>query len=249
MSDSAAASSSSSAPEAAPVAPPPLSVTPPGPIDPEAGIKLTLVALEGNKYEVSYDCAAGAHPENGIIYGHSSQFIRDMVGDSPSEGELVELKRVDNDTLELVVKFMKYHAQRPMKEIKRPLELLSMTLDEYLEPFDKEISGVDLGLLLKLTEAANFLNIADLTSLTHAKIISMLKNKKKEEVVELFKPYMHMRQTGVHSSSSSSTSTHSPNRKHVSEEASLPADVPRDVSMDAAADAATSASASVSASA
>lgn len=192
---SAASTSSSDAEEAH--TPPPLCSHPSEPIDPDAGLKLTLVALEGQTYQVSFDVAAGADPKSGIIYGHASQFIRDMIGDAPGEGERVELTRVDNETLELVVKFMVEHAQRPMKEIKRPLELLAMTLDEYLDPFDKEIANVDLGLLLKLTEAANFLNIADLTSLTHAKIISLLKNKKKEEIVDLFKPYMHLRRTGV----------------------------------------------------
>lgn len=74
------AASSSAAPAEGQQALPPLSVHPSAPIDPNAGIKLKLVALEGQEYDVSFDVAAGAHPESGIIYGHSSQFIRDMIG-------------------------------------------------------------------------------------------------------------------------------------------------------------------------
>ena len=85
------------------------------------------------------------------------------------------------------------------QEIMRPLNMLPKPFKEFLDEWDSEFSKCDLGLLLKIAEAANYLNIADLTSLTHAKLIDIIKdcNNEKEKILATFKPYMHLKQTGV----------------------------------------------------
>jgi len=71
-------------------------------------------------------------------------------------------------------------------------------LKEYLCPFDLEFMGQEMGMILKITEAANFLNITALSSLMHASLVSTCKDicGDKDKIVATFGPYMKMRQGG-----------------------------------------------------
>lgn len=207
IAESSAASTSAAAPAAAAPAAPSASAPPPppnvvayDPIDPEAGPRVILVALDGTEFSVARAIICGS--KDGVTISIASQYIRDMIGDdapTSDEAERVDVRVYANVT-EKVVKFVEFHAKEPMEEIKRPLELQykdSFIFDDSISKFDQEFINTDIEMLFRLCEAGNYLNIQALTSLTHAKIMSLIKNKSRKEIQDLFGPYMGLTVTGM----------------------------------------------------
>lgn len=120
---------------------------------------------------------------------------------APGLMPFLEINR-PHETIKLIDHILRYYATLQNRDhlpvIRRPLVLLAMTLKEYLlsvDPsgFNKIWTDMDLGTLMYVTEACNYLDIAYLTSISHACFIAPLKGKKREEVIEILKPYSHLK--------------------------------------------------------
>jgi len=94
------------------------------------------------------------------------------------DDKLVNEITIDKVTFEKVIEFLNYHYKKPMKTIKRPLKLLKLnSFEKIVDKWDADFINVDNDMLLKLVNAANFLNIPSLLELCCAKIAYIIEEK------------------------------------------------------------------------
>jgi len=167
-------------------------------IDVEAGKKVTLVTSDNKRISVNYNVVAEADPNPNSegrtqVLSHASVHLHQVIGEYYEDGEEVNLIRVSSDVLQVMLKFMKYHAAFPFRELDEPLGPDGQL--ESLDPFDQEfLDNMDFGMLLRVIEATNYLEIVALQQLTHAKFISIATRvcDDPDEIIKTFGPYMEL---------------------------------------------------------
>lgn len=112
-----------------------------------------------------------------------SALIQTMAEGDKEEKE-IPLPNVKGSVLKHVVKYMRHHFENPPKEIEKPLK--SQKMSEVVSAWDAEFVEVDQDLLFELILAANYMDIKPLLDLTCAKVASMIKDKKPEEIRKTF---------------------------------------------------------------
>ncbi|EEA07072.1 putative suppressor of kinetochore protein 1 [Cryptosporidium serpentis] len=133
--------------------------------------KVKLVSSEGEEFEVDI-CVATA-----------STLIRNMIEDVGSE-DPIPLPNVRSDVLRKVIEYCKHHVNNPAKEIPKPLRSNSLT--HIVSPWDEEFVNIEQELLFELMLTANYMDIKPLLDLVCAKVATMIKGKKAEEIRQIF---------------------------------------------------------------
>ena len=110
----------------------------------------------------------------------------DDEGSSEDEApQIVPLPNVKEEILNKVIEFMKYHVDKPMTEIDKPLR--SDKMEEVCkDEWDAKYIDVSQELLFEIILAANYMDIKSLLDLTCAKVASMIKGKSPEEIRQTF---------------------------------------------------------------
>merc|ERR1712179_421176 len=112
-----------------------------------------------------------------------SELIKTMAEGDKEEKE-IPLPNVKGAVLKHVVKYMQHHHNNPPKEIEKPLK--SAKMSDVVSQWDADFVEVDQDLLFELILAANYMDIKPLLDLTCAKVASMIKDKKPEEIRQTF---------------------------------------------------------------
>lgn len=138
---------------------------------------LVLVSNDKKEFELSKEKAAAA-----------SKFISDLVDAADEDEELVlPLDYAAGKELELVCSHIVHHHGNPMKKVLKPLR---GTLDTVLEDWDlqfvqKLMKGEDIKELIKVSVAANKLQVSMLVELTAVAIASVIAGKSTAEMREI----------------------------------------------------------------
>lgn len=159
----------------------PLMIEVAGPLnDAEAVDSLIVTTKENKKFKVSKKLMCKA------------QVIREILNDSDATGVELPLADVDAETLALVLDYLKYHDEKPMRDIEKPLRT---QIKDVLEPWDYDYFTMKLldggqekkhKKLLDVLKAANFMIILPLRDLCCACVASMLMGKNEQEILDLF---------------------------------------------------------------
>eukprot|EP01006_Ploeotia_vitrea_P060403 TRINITY_DN75839_c0_g1_i1.p1 TRINITY_DN75839_c0_g1~~TRINITY_DN75839_c0_g1_i1.p1 ORF type:complete len:179 (+),score=92.84 TRINITY_DN75839_c0_g1_i1:257-793(+) len=112
-----------------------------------------------------------------------SELVKTMVEGDKDENE-IPLPNVKSTVLAKVVDYMRYHCDNPPKNIEKPLKSANMA--EVVSQWDADFVDVDQELLFELILAANYMDIRSLLDLTCAKVASMIKGKKPEQIRKTF---------------------------------------------------------------
>jgi S-phase kinase-associated protein 1 len=112
-----------------------------------------------------------------------SALVKTMV-EGDSDERLIPLPNVKSSVLQKVVTYLRYHVDNPAKEIEKPLKSANMA--ENVSQWDADFVDVDQVLLFDLILAANYMDIKPLLDLTCAKVASMIKGKKPEQIRQTF---------------------------------------------------------------
>eukprot|EP00759_Apiculatamorpha_spiralis_P052668 PhF_6_TR5937/c0_g1_i1/m.8585/K03094/SKP1, CBF3D; S-phase kinase-associated protein 1 len=123
---------------------------------------------------------------------NKSQIIREILQDAEGPGVELPLNEIEAETLALVLDFLKYHDDKPMRDIEKPLRThIKEVLDDWdyqfftqrlLESGDEKRHKK----LLDVLKAANFMIILPLRDLCCACVASMLMGKNEQEILDLF---------------------------------------------------------------
>jgi len=133
---------------------------------------LTLVSEENEKTVVKKSIAV------------MSQLVKTMADTDKGETE-IPLPNVKHSVLQMVVKYLTYHAENPAKEIEKPLK--SANMNEVVSQWDADfVSQGGQETLFELILAANYMDIKSLLDLTCAKVASMIKGKTPEQIRKQF---------------------------------------------------------------
>ena len=110
----------------------------------------------------------------------------DDEGSSEDEApQIVPLPNVKEDILKKVIEFMKYHVDKPMTEIDKPLR--SDKMEEVCkDEWDAKYIDVSQELLFEIILAANYMDIKSLLDLSCAKVATMIKGKTPSEIRKTF---------------------------------------------------------------
>lgn len=113
-----------------------------------------------------------------------SGLFSEMLEDS-NEDESIPVPLVDSKIMNHIIRFMKNQAIDPMGEIEKPIK--SPNMDELVgEWYSKFINDIEMDMVFKLIEAANYLQIDSLLHLGCVKVATTLKGKRPEEIREIF---------------------------------------------------------------
>jgi len=107
------------------------------------------------------------------------------MAEGDKEEKIIPVPNVKGDVLKQVVDYMKYHADKPPKEIEKPLKSANMA-EVVSDNWDAEFVEVDQERLFELILAANYMDIKPLLDLTCAKVASMIKGKTPEQIRKTF---------------------------------------------------------------
>ena len=115
----------------------------------------------------------------------TSKFFKDLINDYPQPDQEITINQVDGKNLEKIIEYLKHYETEKPKEIPKPLPNndLKSILSEWDYNFINPLSIADL---IDLINAANFLDIGDLVSLTAAKLAAEMLTGTIEEVREKF---------------------------------------------------------------
>ena len=133
--------------------------------------KITLVSSDGEKIEISRKAAK------------RSVVVKETIQDYPDHAE-VPLKIVKSNTLKKIIEYLNHYENEEPKEIKKPLP--SPNFKECVEEWDYKYIDVELEMICEIILGANYMNIKPLLELASAKIASITKGKKTEEIRKLF---------------------------------------------------------------
>ena len=113
-----------------------------------------------------------------------SQLIKDMLEEDDEDEEVkIPIPNVDSKALAKVIEYCKEHYNNRAHEIEKPLK---GNLEDVISSWDNEFLNVEQSLLIELVMAANYLNLKDLLDLVCAKVASLIKGKKPEQIREMF---------------------------------------------------------------
>ena len=105
-------------------------------------------------------------------------------GSSEAEDHEIPLPNVKSEVLGKVIEFCKYHVEKPMNDIEKPLK--SAKMSEVVDAWDAKFVDIEQELLFELILAANYMDIKPLLDLTCATVASMIKGKTPEEIRKTF---------------------------------------------------------------
>lgn len=134
--------------------------------------KLKIQSAENDILEVESDVAC------------MSLFIKGLV-EATSTNEVIPLTNVSTPILKKIIVYCQHHVNNPAGEICMPLK--SRNLEENgVSEWDASYTDMEQDMLMEVILAANYLNIPTLLDLTCAKIATMIKDKKPEEIRKQF---------------------------------------------------------------
>ncbi len=135
--------------------------------------KCKLTSSDGKAFELDRQAAI------------MSVLVKEMI-DEEEDDQVPEipLPNVKSNVLEKVIEFCNHHATNPMPEIEKPIK--SRIMNEVVSEWDAQFCNVEQELLFELILAANYMDIKSLLDLTCAKVASMIKGKKAEEIRDTF---------------------------------------------------------------
>jgi len=118
-----------------------------------------------------------------------SNLMKSMLDDDDDKNVECELPFDDSITpriMDLVLKFMEYHAENPMNEIKKPIE--SGVIEEIVGEWDAGFIKLeqDQETLVDLILAANYFDCQSLLDLGVLKIATMIYGKEPDQVKDMF---------------------------------------------------------------
>jgi S-phase kinase-associated protein 1 len=128
--------------------------------------KITLKSSDGETFEIDE------------VVAMESQTIKHVIEAGCVDDAGIPLLQVTSNILAKVIEYCKKHVEAASSE-EKPSE-------DALNAWDTEFLKVDPNTLMKLTLAANYLNIKSLYDLTCKTIADMMKNKPPEEIRETF---------------------------------------------------------------
>jgi S-phase kinase-associated protein 1 len=130
------------------------------------------------------------HPKGGKEFlvsrkaGEMSILIKNNLADF-SIDQAIPLDEVNEETCELIVKYLEHYDGKVPDEIDKPLKSNDMKIltDDFSANF---VDNLELNKLIDLTTAANFMEIQSLLDLCTAKIATLVKDKTEEEIFKTF---------------------------------------------------------------
>lgn len=146
--------------------------------------KVTLTSTEGESFEVSGKVAIMSELVKTMIVTDDGDDEDGSEGSSEAEDHEIPLPNVKSEVLGKVIEFCKYHVDRPMREIEKPLK--SAKMEQVVDDWDAKFVDIEQELLFELILAANYMDIKSLLDLTCAKVASMIKGKSPEEIRQTF---------------------------------------------------------------
>ena len=105
-------------------------------------------------------------------------FITEYNKDFPNSE--IKLENIDGDTLKKEKEYLEHYKEENPKLIKKPLP--KKDFEECVDKWDYNYINIDTEKIFNVMLAANFLNIESLVDLTCAKISSLIRGKKPEEI-------------------------------------------------------------------
>ncbi|CDW74175.1 UNKNOWN [Stylonychia lemnae] len=136
--------------------------------------KLTLVSMEGEKYQVD------------MMITDMSGLIRDMIEDNASYDEDIELRNIEGSYLQDIIQYCEHYNFEKQVDIPRPLPSSNLA-QELKDQFEVQfIQKYDLDGTIKMIEYSNFLNIPAIFELACASVASLFKGKSFEQVKKDF---------------------------------------------------------------
>jgi S-phase kinase-associated protein 1 len=112
-----------------------------------------------------------------------SKLIATMVDDDSDTME-IPLPNVSSVNLKRIIEFCEYFKENPLDEIQRPLK--NNDLSKVVPAWYAKFIDITQEELFELILATNYMDIKDLLDLACAKVASMIKGRKPEEIRKLF---------------------------------------------------------------
>jgi S-phase kinase-associated protein 1 len=134
---------------------------------------VTLRSKDGQEFTLSQDAASLA------------SLVNDAFSDGDEDIEMVDVLRVNSDTLEQVVLFLKHYKEEAMDEIPTPLNGTSFEEIVAQEWFRDFVTSKEREQVFDLLTAANYMGIKPLLDLTCLKVTFELTGKSAEEIRDI----------------------------------------------------------------
>ena len=133
---------------------------------------LTLVSSDKQNIEIDVESAK------------KSDFLSGLIPSSPDQKKPIELD-FKSEILKKVVEYLNYYKDKQPKEISKPLP--TSNLKELIDEWDYNfINSIELENIFDIINAGNYMGIAPLLDLCHAKLSSVLKEKTLQELRVMF---------------------------------------------------------------
>lgn len=97
--------------------------------------------------------------------------------------KIVSIPGVNSTILNKILEWMIYHVEQPPNKIMKPIK--KTDLKDIVCDWDIQFIDVDNNTLFEIMNAANYMDIIDLLDLACAKLATMVKGKKPEEIREM----------------------------------------------------------------
>lgn len=140
--------------------------------------KVKLQTSNGEIVEVELELAKHFRP------------VQEMLDSQPNfnEAEVLNLEKVDSDTLKKVLEWVEYHKDDPKPERMDDDDddFEEMHINDIIPQWDEDYLNVDQGTLLKLLETASYLGLKGLIYVTSKTVADMIKGKSVEEIAATF---------------------------------------------------------------
>lgn len=134
---------------------------------------VTLRSKDGKEFTLSVDAASLA------------SLVSDAFSDGDEDIEMVDVLRVNSDTLEQVVSFLVHYKEEAMEEIPTPLNGTSFDEIVAQEWFREFVSTKEREQIFDLLTAANYMGIKPLLDLTCLKVTFELTGKSADEIRDI----------------------------------------------------------------
>merc|ERR1712141_779823 len=131
--------------------------------------------------------SSGDNPERIDVnkeYAKMSKLVANIL-EGDSDATEIQVKQVDGDTLELIVKYLQHHEGKEPAEIAKPIR--SFKMEKIVEDtWDADfINGLAKRALFQLILGANYMDCKSLLHLGCAKVATMIKGKSPEEIKQI----------------------------------------------------------------
>ena len=122
----------------------------------------------------------------GVLVEVPAECVEQSIALSIEQKEVYDFPMIRAETMEHVLRFMRYRQDHPLPEIPKPLpstRFVEMVGEEFYALVD-----LDVYTLYHLVKAADQLSIPDLMTLSVAKIASLVKGKDPEQIKAILDP-------------------------------------------------------------